>query len=341
MEDNPIRKEINSIELPKELNRRMMDGFMQVEQEMNNQLLKKKRNFKKKISLWSSAAVIFVGLFIGSTFVSPTMASIASKIPLFHNVFNRGPIAGALMEHLTKQGFAVKGLSQSKNNISISIDSKQYSEQKKEVEQSAERYIQEQGYSNIEIKVEKYSGAKVVKNVKEYPIENRDFIVEVSKKMEEAGFDTRYNHYQTKPKPAELTLVIPESDYKTRKKDIISIVKKVGDTFDVGAFKLSFKTFNFDDLERNGRWADIIPALNEVLLNHEEYSVKSFGSSIKNNVMLYVQLDIPANDLRAKEKAKLIEQDIHEFLSSPEISKIIKDDKYQIEITSSDNKKLH
>ncbi|PKR85634.1 DUF4030 domain-containing protein [Heyndrickxia camelliae] len=341
MEHNPIRKEINSIELPKELNRRIMEGFIQAEQEMNNQSLKKKGNRKKYITLWFSAAIIFIGLFVGSSFVSPTIASIVSKMPLFHNVFNRGPIVESLMNHLIKQGYTIKGLSQTKNTISVSIDPKQYSEQKKEVEKAAKQYIQQQGYSNIEIKVKKYSGSKVIKNVTDYPLENSDFIIEISKKMAEAGFDTKYNQYQTKPKPAELTLVIPERDYKTRKNDIIQIVKEVGDAFDVGTFKISFNTFKIDNLERKDRWTDIISTLNEVLLNYKEYPINSFGSSINDNVRLYVQLDILRDNPSAKEKAKVIEQEIREFLSSPIINKVIKDDHYKIEITSKDKKRLN
>lgn len=341
MEDNQIRKELNSIEIPEELNERIMNGFIQAEKEMSEPSLKKKINLKKKFLLWFSAAVIFIGLFIGSTFVSPAMATIASKIPLFNKVFKRGPIGDTLLEYLIEQGFEIKGQSQSRNKISIAIDPKQYSNQKKEVKQTAEQYLQQQGYDNIEIKIEKYDGYKIAKDIREYPIENRDFIFEIFTKMEEAGFNTSYNSYVAKPDPAELTLVIPETDYETRKNEIISIVKKAGNTFDVGEYKLSFETFTFDERERSERWANIISTLDEVLLNQEEYSIRSFGSSVKDDVTLYVQLDIPAKNSKSRGIAKAIEQEIHEFLSSKEINKTIKDDHYQIEITSKNEKKLN
>lgn len=340
MEDNQIRKELMSIDIPKELNAKVKDGFMQAEKEMNSHSLKKKRNFKRNFFLWSSAAVIFIGLFIGSTFVSPAMATIASKIPFFNKVFNRGPIDEALLEHLKKLGFSIKGLSQSKNIISISVDQTQYSDHKKEVELEAEQFIQQQGYNHIEINVKKYSGNKIEKGM-EHPLLNNDFTLEIYTKMKEAGFNTAYNTFTTKLDPPELTLVIPESDYKTRKNEIISIVRKAGETFEVGDFKISFETFTLENRERSIRWNDIISTLNEVLLNKKKYSISSFSSSVKDEVKLYVKLDIPAADSKAKEKANIIEQDIHEFLSSQKIKKILKDDHYQIVITSKDGKKIN
>lgn len=341
MEDNQIRREINSIDIPNELNQRIMDGFMQAEKEINNHLLKKKRNIKKNFFLWSLAAVIFIGLFIGSTFVSPTMATIASKIPLFHKVFNRGPMADALYEHLIEQGFAIKNLSGSNNKISLSIDSKQYSSQKKKVKQAAKQFLQQQGYSNIEIKVNKYSGDKILDIKEQHPIQNKDFQEGIFGELKEAGFNTNNYSYRITLDPPEFTFVIPENDYEKGKNEIISIVKKAGDTYNVGYFKISFETYTLEESDRSARWGDIISTLNEVLLNQEEYSIKSFGSSVKENVKLYIQLDIQPNDSRAEDKVRAIEKEIHEFLSSQEIKKIIKDDRYQMIITSKDNQKLN
>ncbi|WP_397537695.1 DUF4030 domain-containing protein [Rummeliibacillus pycnus] len=344
MEDNnQIQKNLNSIKIPNELNERVMKGFKQAEEEMSNQSLKKKGTFKKKFFLGSSAAVLFIGLFIGSTFVSPAMATLASKIPLFNTVFNRGTIEDALTKYLREKGFEVKHISQDyiKHTLLISIDSKQYDHQKKEVEQAAKQYLHQEGYNKINIKVKRNTGDIVLENIKEYPLENKDFLFEIRKQMKEAGFNLTYNQFMIKPKPAELTLLIPESDYNTRKNEIIRIVIEAGEAYNVGDFKISFETFIFDQRERNTRWMNIVSTLNEVLLNNEKYSIKSFGYSVKDKVKLYVQLNIRAGDSRAKEKAKLIEQDIHEFLSSQEIKKTIKDDQYQIEITSKDNKKIN
>ncbi|MBO2537377.1 DUF4030 domain-containing protein [Rummeliibacillus suwonensis] len=343
MEDNQIRKKINSIAIPKELNARIMEGFHQAEQERSYPSLRKRQGIKRKIFLVASAAILFVGLFIGSTFVSPAMATIASKIPLFNTVFNRGTIDTALMKHLRKQGFAVSHITQSDygHEISIALDAKQYINQKEEVEQAAKQYLQQEGYSNIKIKVKKYTEQIVLENIREYPLENTDFLFEIRKQMKKAGFNIKYNQFVIKPKPAELTLLIPESDFNTRKNEIISIVKEAGETYDVGNFKISFKKYSFEQRDRNARWVSIVDTLHDVLLNNKKYSVKSFGFSVKDKVQLYVQLDIRAGDSRAKEKAKITEQDIHKFLSSQKLKKIIKDDHYQIEITSKDGKKIN
>lgn len=343
--DNQFRKELESIEIPKELNDRVIEGFMQAEKEMHSASSKKQiKKINKKILIWVAAAVMFVGLFIGSTFISPVMAKIASRIPMFNTILNRGPIGDALIEYLMEQGFSITGASQINDSkeMSILIDHKQYSTQKDEVKKVAEQYLYDEGYSNLNIKVKKSSGEEtIIKNAKEYPLENTDFIIEITKKMEKAGFDTKYNSIGTKPKPAELTLVIPESDYKTRKSEIIKIVKETGEIFGVGDFKISFKTFTFEERDRNARWENIISSLNELLLIKEEYSVKSFGSSVEDIVSLYVVLDIPSNNTNAKETAKTVEHDIQQFLSSQDIKKTIQGDRYKIEISSKDNKKLN
>ena len=64
--------------------------------------------------------------------------------------------------------------------------------------------------------------------MKEYPLENMDLIMEIKTKMREVGINI--SQLMTKMEPPELILIIPESDYNTRKNEIIRIVKEASKT---------------------------------------------------------------------------------------------------------------
>ncbi|SMQ80870.1 protein of unknown function [Bacillus sp. OV166] len=59
-----------------------------IEQTINEKFLPKRKKKKRKVFYSLSAAILAFGLFLGSAFVSPTMARVVSQIPLIGSVFS-------------------------------------------------------------------------------------------------------------------------------------------------------------------------------------------------------------------------------------------------------------
>lgn len=70
----------------------------------------RKKPFQKKLLYTSLATCLLAALFIGSTFVSPAMAQVASKIPYLGKLFEPEPITDIIFDTLEKQNYKVSSV---------------------------------------------------------------------------------------------------------------------------------------------------------------------------------------------------------------------------------------
>ena len=333
MEEKHIKKEFESIEIPSELSQRVRKGIMQAELEKENE--KKARN--RKPVVWAAVAILFLAVLVGTSLVSPSVSTFASKIPLLNKIFNQEPVEDGLINILAEKGFKVEGYSRDSKELIIAIESNNFQSDKAEINDISKEYMEQQGYNGISIQVIKYKD-KIIPSNNELAFDKPEFIMEIGSRLEDIGLNNF--KYIRKNDPLELTLTIPENVYNSKKEEIVQIVNEVGDEMNVEDFKISFNTFKQSVQDRNSRWADITGTLNEAFMKHDKYPIKSFGFSVDDHVTLYIQLDKDKNQEGFRDEAISIRDEVEAFLTSNEVQKKVRGDRYSIEISDKNDNKV-
>lgn len=333
MEEKHIKKEFESIEIPSELSQRVRKGIMQAKLEKENE--KKARN--RKSVVWAAVAILFLAVLISTSLVSPSVSTLAAKIPFLNKIFSQEPVEEDLIHILKEKGFKVEGYSRDSKELIIAIESNNFQSDKAKINDISKEYMEQQGYNGTSIQVIKYK-EEIIPSSNELAFDKPEFIMEIGSRLEEIGLSNF--KYTRKNDPLELTLTIPENVYNSKKEEIVQIVNEVGDEMNVEEFKISFDTFKQSVQDRNSRWADITGTLNEAFMKHDKYPIKSFGFSVDDHVTLYIQLDKVKNQEGFREEAIFIRDEVEAFLTSNEVQKKVRGDRYSIEISDKNNNKV-
>lgn len=110
-----LNEEIAEIQVPVE----KLDAI--ITNVMNGDMPRRKGMFWRKIAIGTSAALLSVGILIGSSAVSPVMAGFVSKIPLIGSIFNESEDKGLVQ--ISELSLAQKiGETKTVNGKSLTID---------------------------------------------------------------------------------------------------------------------------------------------------------------------------------------------------------------------------
>ncbi|MDP1420382.1 DUF4030 domain-containing protein [Peribacillus simplex] len=166
--NDKIKQEMDKIEIPKELNKRIILGVEKAEvaYEMSNQLKpeskqgKKRWSPRKKIMFISSVAVILLGLFLSSAFVSPAMAKVISSIPYLGAIFQSEPIGNLIFDELEEKGYKISGTGiayKPKKEVEVRIEGSDhyFNEVKDDIERTVKGILKSKGYDAYSVKVSK------------------------------------------------------------------------------------------------------------------------------------------------------------------------------------------
>ena len=160
---NEIQRELEKIQIPEEVMGRMFKGIEQAKGEELITPIKVQGMSKRKKLIGSLAGLVAVGgLFFGSTFVSPAMAQIASKIPFLNEVFMKDldkegadSVFNLVREEGLKRGYEVTGMrvgqglmeGDDPEKVYVFLTSKDYNEKRKlEVENLTKEMLDQKGY---------------------------------------------------------------------------------------------------------------------------------------------------------------------------------------------------
>ncbi|MGE7186226.1 DUF4030 domain-containing protein [Peribacillus sp. NPDC006672] len=166
--DNKIKQEMDKIEIPKELTNRVLLGVENAKKDYkrHNQLKPESKNDRKKWSLrkriifLSGVAVLFLGLFISSAFVSPAMAKVISNIPYLGSIFQSEPIGNLTFDELEEKGYKISGTGISykpKKEVDVRVEGSDdyFNEVKDDIEKTAQAILKSKGYDAYSVKVSK------------------------------------------------------------------------------------------------------------------------------------------------------------------------------------------
>jgi uncharacterized protein with GYD domain len=350
---NKIKREIDNIEIPKELHYRAKQGIQQAKVETK---VSKRFMGNRKIAI-STAVLIMFFIVIGSTFVSPTMSSILAKVPFLSNITASAPIEKVLTEELNERGYKVHGVDQApypKKIMYVAINGTQayYEDNKDEILNEAEDILLAHNYDAFSVQTVKYNREKELvteeemmenlsEETKQYVKESDILIEEIHQKFEESGFNTSgfgvtHNEYDH-----NVTVDVPNTEKRTA--EIEQTIQQIIDSNDFGEFDIKLNIFNKERRELESAIAtSVIPPLHEGLRARKEFHTKGMAYSFHPlPLQIIVKTTIDSSDRDAKEIAKKIETNVEEFLNTEEIKKVMKNEPYKIIVRSSDQKKLN
>lgn len=314
---------------------------------------KRRHSLPVKISYVTAACLVLFGLFIGSAFVSPVMAEVASKIPFLNKIFEQQPIDEEIREKLEDNGYKISGTGYSVQEKTYSVTVKgsdeYYNQVKDEVKKITEDVISSRGYDDYKVKVgqpREVDPAEDPANDPKYHDSELafDVLTKVVPKLQEQGYKIQsFGGGYTGPDAKEIRLDLDIEDTEIRKDEIErAIMEEINKTDIKKEVTIKFHPFNVQEKEIEGKWLDkILPVIWEGMLSKKEYKTKGVGYSFKKGTMnIYITTTVDKADNDAAELANKIEIAIHEFLKSDELKDLVADTPYKIVVMDKDGKDI-
>jgi Protein of unknown function (DUF4030) len=333
---NSVKKEVDKIQIPDD----------KLEQRIGYAIKsgkKDKRRIGKKVFYISSAAVLLLGLLVGSAFVSPVMANVVSRIPYLGSIFQSEPITSLILDDLKVKGYKIRSVGiryEPKKMIIVYVEAPDdYNEVKNDVGKITKGILKSKGYDAYSVKVSKSIDKDDYVLNEEETKEKTHLENKVNEKLKEADF--KFDWVQVDP--TENTIFINVVGSKEYYNTIQDAVKKT-------AIKVASEN-NYKDYRINvtrvtvkvtkpDKGSQVITAITEGLMSKKEYKVSSVGYKSKPLTFI-IRTSILSTEPTAKTLGTEIESTIVEFLESKEISPILDKEPYKIIVNSKDNKKMN
>jgi len=118
---------------------------------------------------------------------------------------------------------------------------------------------------------------------------------------------------------------------------------KIAKTYNLEDFKLKINKIDLEKAENQRKWLEVTSALYEKIKKDNELKGVLIGDyDIKVQPQAYIKLYIPysSSDSVASSYATNVKKKVHEFLTTDNMQKIIKEEPYKLEIYSKDEKLL-
>jgi Protein of unknown function (DUF4030) len=292
-----------------------------------------------------TACLFLIGLFIGSAFVSPTMAKVASKIPYLSTIFHSESLHERLWKEYKKNNLEVTGIAGTRDIIvSIEGSEEDLQEVSEKIKSVTMNVFKEKGYDANTV--------EVVPHANKIPQPS-----EMEKKL-----DLAWNEAMEKLSAADMTILsggfslTPDSDHVTvevdipssepRKEKINSIIQKTFEEHLIKDFDVKLQSVDVQkenaEQERAKIWDELIQTMVEGLMTKKDYQVNGFSYSFSPPpVELIFETSIKETDPDRRKKVEKIESDIYAFLQSDEVQQKTKNEEYHVVIRSQKGNKIN
>lgn len=304
---------------------------------------RKRWGFPKNTAYSAGAAAALFCMFIGSAFVSPTMADMASKLPLLDQLFESKPVFQIITEEL-REDYEVDAMGMSytpKKEFTVEVTGSEeyFSEMKGEIENRVEELLATRGYDAFSIKVYREEPHHNTPEQEHQEHLNRALRNTVHEGLKNYDFEILSVGGVYSEDRKVVTLDIPDTE--TRTAEIEAAVQKLVQDAGMNKVQVSFQKVDMQKSEQNHRWTPVITTISEGLMGRKDFQVKRITkSNDTGSITVFVTLDLPASDSGAKELAAQTENTVNEFIQSEEAKEAVQDDSYKIVIYSKDKEVL-
>ncbi|EDL65641.1 DUF4030 domain-containing protein [Bacillus sp. SG-1] len=304
---------------------------------------RKRWGFAKKTAYSAGAAAALFCMFIGSAFVSPTMADMASKLPLLNQLFESKPVFQIIAEELREE-YEVDAMGMSYTpekefTVAVTGSEEYFLSKKGEIEERVEELLAARGYDAFTIKVYQEEPHENTPEQEHQEHLNRTLLNTVHEGLKNYDFEILSVGGSYSDERKQVGLDIPDTE--TRTAEIEATVQKLVQDAGMDKVQVSFQKIDMAKSEQNHRWTPVITTISEGLMGRKDFHVKKITkSNDKGSMTVFVTLDLPASDSRAKELAAQTEKTVNEFIQSEEAKEAVQDDSYKIVIYSKDKEVL-
>ncbi|MBA2876261.1 DUF4030 domain-containing protein [Thermaerobacillus caldiproteolyticus] len=334
-----LKKEADKISIPeKELNDAIQSAILKGK--------KKKWSLRKKIAYFSGAAVLLFGLFIGSAFISPTMAEVASKIPYLNQLFESKPIIDVISEELRRKynidSVGIQLIPKKKVEVAIVGTEEYYNDVKDDVEKTVKDILASRNYDAFTVNVYKQNLYREIEDPKQLEFERQsgELMDAIYEELEKYDFTVLSVGVRNNDKEKLVELDVPNTEPKVD--EIKKVVQSVIESKNIGAFPIKIHKIDMEKREQEARWRTVIKTIAEGLMSQKEYKVKGVGYSNHPSPMtITIKTTVSSSDPEARELGNKIEKMVVDFINSKEAKKAVKDDPYKIIVYSKDKKELN
>ncbi len=351
--NNKLKHELEKIEIPRELHNRAKMGVQKAKAELNgsSEVNKRSKNrFSKKATYVCAAVVLFFGLFIGSAFVSPAMAKMASKLPYLGQIFESDLVISDIGEELKKRNYPISGVGvsyQDGKEISIRISGSEedFNKIKEEVEKTTHDILGSRNYDAYTVTVSRTEDNEEPMKVGEEDkkrIEENDFLYKtINDVLEKHGYDILTLSIKNYNLDRGIMVEVPGTESEAQLDKIEALINDVVESNDIETYPVEFKKVDLEKREQEARWANILHLVGEDLLGKKVYKITGLAYSVDPEPEIIFHSSLKSTDPDAKEYGEDMETVIEDFLSSEEMKDKVKGDSYMITIRSKDQKKLN
>jgi hypothetical protein len=300
------------------------------------------------------AAATIIVFLLGSTYLSPAWAKVASHIPYFNQIIQNQEYTMAVNDTVwnviqeNKYPISQLDVNIPDKNIDFAIigTEQEVNSMKKEVMTKIDAALQAKDLGKFSIQVragkerldEFATNPELVKNEKESQALHDEIMKQLKLNHYEPAFpiQVRVNFPDN-----FIYVAVPNTESKQRMDDLKALLKtassKYGDDFKMRITRIDMKA-----REQELRWGNTIMIIGDVLMQNEEFKTTGYSFSFHPYpLQLKIKTSIQSSDPDAKEKAERIENAIAEFIQTHEKTKDIRNDPYELTILSKDKKKLN
>ncbi|GGH86608.1 hypothetical protein JOD43_003537 [Pullulanibacillus pueri] len=307
---------------------------------------KKEKSIDLKWITVSGVAILLIGLFISSTFVSPAMAKVASKIPIIKLMYHPDSerIISVVQSKLKEKGYKVDSVGYSVNpkKLYIHIDgSAAYmSEVKAAVKKETQNILDAKGYDAFSISVSNSS-----KKLEDDEInngqnqENTPLAKLVSTKLKQLDYPGSVSVDENR-KMIDITLDLNDfkGDFKKARKAIPKQIRAMSE------FKEGYSGYVINvmgmSVSKTDPASTVLSDLNEILISKKDYKVT--GTGYKNHPLQFmVYTAVSSSDPNVKAYTHHLESAIQQYLKSDDVSKILDGKTYKLIIYSKGGTKIN
>lgn len=303
----------------------------------------KKLGLIKKITYFGFSLIILFGLFVGTAFVSPTMAKVISNIPYLGLIFQSKSVDALIYDELQEKGYNIRtGISyEPEKIIEVSIEGSDdyYKEVKDDVEKIVNGILKSKGYDAYSVKVNKFVAKSDYVLNDEETKEKKLLENEVTKKLKQ--LDYKFDMVQVDPteKTIFINIVGSKEYYNSIQDAIEKTATEVATAYKYKGYRINVTRVTVK-VTKPDKGAQIIPTITEGLLSKKEFKVTGVSYQSKP-LSIIIKTSILSSDPTAKTLGTEIESMIVDFLTSEEISSILENESYEIIVNSKDNKKIN
>lgn len=311
---------------------------------------RKQRNgiIRKRMAILSLSAAAALGLFISTAFVSPAVAQVASRIPYLNLIFEK-KIEVKTLENEINQAIVEKNF----KNIALHVNRKEkyieamvfnteeyYHEMKTPIKDMISTILKSRNEEDYDIRVA--NDPEAADTWSKIDVESDKKIAEIEKTVYEVlgkyNYDSPRHTSGISVNRVNLELPVTEPNIKNIPIEIKEKLKQR----ELGDIEVKVYTYDPGLEERGGKFMKIFDPIATGLKAKPEYQIDSVGFSNNKNEHYYIsiRLVLKSTDPDIEQVAETIEKTVQDFLQSEQALNSIQDEKYQVVISSSDQKKM-